>query len=116
MEVLVEIGGAVLQQGRFRIAAGEIHQAPDSVGLFTDVVVFLLEFDEVFCGEGDGLGAGEVEAFALQEVRDFAAELVCEFGFGFDTYFIEIGDWVAHFGALDVCKYRAGGVYEVRFS
>lgn len=94
-----------------RVTAGEIHQAPNTVGLFADVIVFFLQFDEVFCGKRDGLSAGEIGAFALEEVCDFAAELLCEFGFGFDAYFIEVGDWMAHFDVLDVCKYMAGGVY-----
>lgn len=82
------------------VSAGEIHQAPNTVGLFADIIVFFLQFDEVFCGEGDGLGAGEVEVFAVEELCDFVTELVCEIGLGFDAYFIEIGDCVAHFDVV----------------
>lgn len=58
----------------------------------------------MLCRERDGLRAGEVGAFALEKVCDFATELLCEFRFGFDAYIIKVGDWVAHFNAIIVCK------------
>jgi hypothetical protein len=57
-----------------------------------------LELEEMPFRKTDGLRAGEIEVIAPQQGGDLAAELIRQFGLGFDAYSIEIGNgWVAHF-------------------